>query len=145
LIYVTCRMKCESCLTLLFLLLIEWRLCFDGVDWLFLFVSCFLIGSFSESVYWRRTDNTMAKRKSTKDKQRPTKHIHKTKDRVTHRVKSLMKCESLQSIGCFFLYPAFWLVLFPGFWLANRPEMVTSDWSDFLAVHKHWTFRSKYP
>jgi hypothetical protein len=45
-----------------------------------------------------------------------------------------MKCESLQSIGCFFLYPAFWLVLFPEFWLANRPEMATSDWSDFLAV-----------
>ena len=44
-----------------------------------------------------------------------------------------MKCESLQSIGCFFLYPAFWLVLFPGFWMANRPEMATSDWSDFLA------------
>jgi hypothetical protein len=45
-----------------------------------------------------------------------------------------MKCESLQSIGCFFLYPAFWLVLFSGLWLANRPEMATSDWSDFLAV-----------
>ena len=45
-----------------------------------------------------------------------------------------MKCESLQSIDCFFLYPAFWLVLFPGFWLANRPEMATSDWSDFLAI-----------
>jgi hypothetical protein len=29
------------------LLFIEWRLCFDEVDWLFLFVSCFLIGSFS--------------------------------------------------------------------------------------------------
>jgi hypothetical protein len=40
----------------------------------------------------------------------------------------------MESIGCFFLYPAFWLVLFPGFWLANRPEMVTSHWSDFLAV-----------
>jgi hypothetical protein len=35
-----------------------------------------------ESVY-RTTDNTMAKRKSTKDKQRSTKHTHKTKDRVT--------------------------------------------------------------
>jgi hypothetical protein len=46
-----------------------------------------------------------------------------------------MKCESLQSTGCFFLYHAFWLVLFPGLWLANRSEMVTSDWSDFLAVH----------
>jgi hypothetical protein len=45
-----------------------------------------------------------------------------------------MKCESLQSIDCFFLYPAFWLVLFPRFWLANRPVMATSDWSDFLAV-----------
>jgi hypothetical protein len=31
-----------------------------------------------------------------------------------------------------FLYPAFWLVLFPGFWLANRPEMATSDWSDYI-------------
>ena len=30
----------------------------------------------------------MAKRKSTKDKQRSTKHTHKTKDRVTHRVNS---------------------------------------------------------
>ena len=40
----------------------------------------------------------------------------------------------MESIDCFFLYPAFWLVLFPGFWLANRPEMATSDWSDFLAV-----------
>jgi hypothetical protein len=30
----------------------------------------------------RRTDNTMAKRKRTKDKQRSTKHTHKTKDRV---------------------------------------------------------------
>jgi hypothetical protein len=40
----------------------------------------------------------------------------------------------MESIGCFYLYPAFWLVLFPGFWLDNRPEMATSDWSDFLAV-----------
>ena len=30
----------------------------------------------------------MAKRKSTKDKQRSIKHTHKTKDRVTHRVNS---------------------------------------------------------
>ena len=58
----------------------------------------------SESVYWRRRDNTMAKRyqrgnqnpyieeeettqwpkeKVQKDKQRSTKHAHKTKDRVT--------------------------------------------------------------
>ena len=37
----------------------------------------------SESVYRRRTDNTMAKRKSTKDIQRYTKHTYKIKDRVT--------------------------------------------------------------
>ena len=39
----------------------------------------------SESVYRRRTDNTMDKRKKKykKDKQRSTKHTHKTKDRVT--------------------------------------------------------------
>jgi hypothetical protein len=36
----------------------------------------------SESVYRRRTDNTVAKRKSTKV-QRSTKHTYKTKDRVT--------------------------------------------------------------
>ena len=35
----------------------------------------------SESVYRRRTDKTMAKRK--KDKQRSTKHTYKTKNRVT--------------------------------------------------------------
>jgi len=35
------------------------------------------------SVNLRRTDNTMAKRKVQKDKQRSTKHTHKTKDRVT--------------------------------------------------------------
>jgi len=38
----------------------------------------------SESVYRRRTDNTMAKRKKVqKDKQRSTKHTHKIKDRLT--------------------------------------------------------------
>jgi hypothetical protein len=37
----------------------------------------------SESVYERRTDHTMAKRKSTKDKHRSTKHAHKAKDQVT--------------------------------------------------------------
>jgi hypothetical protein len=37
----------------------------------------------SESVYRRRTDKTMAKRKGQKDKQRSTKHTHKTKDWVT--------------------------------------------------------------
>jgi hypothetical protein len=35
-------------------------------------------------VYRRRTENTMAKRnKVQKDKQRSTKHTHKTKDRIT--------------------------------------------------------------
>ena len=37
----------------------------------------------SESVNRRRTDKTMAKRKSTNDKQQSTKHTHKTKARVT--------------------------------------------------------------
>ena len=39
----------------------------------------------SESVYRKRTDNTMAKRKRQvqKDEQRSTKHTYKTKDRVT--------------------------------------------------------------
>ena len=37
----------------------------------------------SESVYRRRTDTTMAKRKVQKDKQRSTKYTYKTKDRVT--------------------------------------------------------------
>jgi hypothetical protein len=37
----------------------------------------------SESIYRRRTDNTMAKEKVQKDKQRSTKHTHKTKDQVT--------------------------------------------------------------
>jgi hypothetical protein len=37
----------------------------------------------SESIYRRRTDNTMAKRKVQRDKQRYTKHTSKTKDRVT--------------------------------------------------------------
>ena len=36
-------------------------------------------GVISESVYRRRTDNTMAK-KVQKDKQRSTNHTHKTKD-----------------------------------------------------------------
>ena len=37
----------------------------------------------SESVNPRRTDNTMAKRKSTKGQTTTYKHTHKTKDRVT--------------------------------------------------------------
>jgi hypothetical protein len=44
----------------------------------------------SEFVYGRRTDNTVAKKRVQKDKQRSTKHTHKTKDRVTRmdRVKN---------------------------------------------------------
>ena len=37
----------------------------------------------SETVYRRRMDNTMAKRKSTKGQTTTYKHTHKTKDRVT--------------------------------------------------------------
>ena len=37
----------------------------------------------SESVYRRRTDNTMAKRKSTKGKQRSTNQTYKNQDLVT--------------------------------------------------------------
>ena len=37
----------------------------------------------SESVNRRRTDSKMAKTKVQKEKQRSTKHTHKTKDRVT--------------------------------------------------------------
>jgi len=36
----------------------------------------------SESVYRRRTGNTMVKRKSTKGQTRSTKYTYKTKDRV---------------------------------------------------------------
>ena len=36
----------------------------------------------------RWTDNTMAKRKSTKGQQRSTKHTYKTKDRVTRTLLS---------------------------------------------------------
>jgi hypothetical protein len=48
----------------------------------------------------------MTKRKSTKDKQRSTKHTHKTKDRVTHRVNSCVflrynrVVEGLRCTGC---------------------------------------------
>jgi hypothetical protein len=36
-----------------------------------------------QSVYQRRTDNTMAKEKVQKDKHQSTKHTYKAKDRVT--------------------------------------------------------------
>ena len=54
----------------------------------------------SESVYRRRTDNTMAKRKSTKDKQRSTKHTYKTKDRVTRTpLKTDGELRCYQTVG----------------------------------------------
>ena len=56
----------------------------------------------SESVY-RRTDNTMAKRKNTNDKQRPTKHTHKTKDRVTRiplKTRGELRCSGRVSSSC---------------------------------------------
>ena len=56
----------------------------------------------SESVY-RRTDNTMAKKNVQKDKQRSTKHIYKTKDRVTRTpVKTVgeLRCSGRVSSSC---------------------------------------------
>jgi hypothetical protein len=38
---------------------------------------------YSESVYRKRTENKMVKRKVRKDKQRSTKHRYKTEDLVT--------------------------------------------------------------
>jgi hypothetical protein len=34
----------------------------------------------------------------------------------------------MESIGCFFLYPAFWLALFPGFWLVDGDWILSSHW-----------------
>ena len=56
-----------------------------------------------ESVYRRRADNTMAKRKSTKDKQRSTKHTYKTKDRVTRtplKTAGKLRCSGRVSSSC---------------------------------------------
>ena len=49
----------------------------------------------SESVYRRRTENTMPKVNVQKDKQRSTKHTYKTKDRVT---RTLLKTGG--ELGC---------------------------------------------
>jgi hypothetical protein len=57
----------------------------------------------SESVYRRRTDNTMAKRKSTKGKTRSTKHTYKTKDRVTRtplKTGGGLRCSGRVSSSC---------------------------------------------
>jgi hypothetical protein len=47
--------------------------------------------------------NTMVKRKSTKDKQRSTKHTHKTKDRVTQtslKIGGELRCTGNVGIFC---------------------------------------------
>ena len=51
-------------------------------------LSCIIcqLEEFEESVNRKGTDNTMAERKEQKDKQRSTKHTHKTRDRVTQRI-----------------------------------------------------------
>ena len=45
-----------------------------------------------ESVYRRRTDNAMAKKKVQKEKQRSTKHTYITKDRVTLKTGGEIMC-----------------------------------------------------
>jgi hypothetical protein len=57
----------------------------------------------SESVYRRRTDNTTAKRKVQKDKQRSTKHTRKTKDRVIRtplKTGDELRCSGRVSSSC---------------------------------------------
>jgi hypothetical protein len=57
----------------------------------------------SESLFRRRTDNTMAKRKVQKDKQRSTKHTYKTKDRVTRTLVKIggeLMCSGRVSSSC---------------------------------------------
>ena len=57
----------------------------------------------SESVYRRRTDNTIAKEKVQKDKQRSTKHTYKTKDRVTRtplKTGGEFRCSGSVSSSC---------------------------------------------
>jgi len=56
-----------------------------------------------ESVYRRRTDNAMAKRKVQKDKQRSTKHTYQTKDRVTRiplKTGGELRCSGRVSSSC---------------------------------------------
>jgi len=57
----------------------------------------------SESEYRRRTDNTMAKEKGQKDKQRSTRHTYKTKDRVTRnplKTEGELRCFGRVSSSC---------------------------------------------
>ena len=53
----------------------------------------------------RRTDNTMAKRKSTKRQTGFTKHTHKTKDRVTRtplKTEGELRCSGRQRRSCIY-------------------------------------------
>ena len=53
----------------------------------------------------RRTDNTMAKRKSTKRQTGFTKHTHKTKDRVTRtplKTGGELRCSGRQRRSCIY-------------------------------------------
>jgi hypothetical protein len=57
----------------------------------------------SESVYRRITDNTMDKRKRRKNKQRSTKHTHKTKARVRRtplKTRVELRCSGRISSSC---------------------------------------------
>ena len=57
----------------------------------------------SESVYRRRTDNTMTKENVQKDKQRSTKHTYKTKDRVTRipvKTGGELRCSGRVASSC---------------------------------------------
>ena len=55
----------------------------------------------SESVYRRRTDNTMAKIKiKQKEKQRSTKHTYKTKDRTPLKTGGDLMCSGRVGSSC---------------------------------------------
>ena len=53
----------------------------------------------SKSVHRRTTDNTMAKERVQKDKQRITKHTYKTEDRVTRRVTSSCSSSGIRRVN----------------------------------------------
>ena len=56
-----------------------------------------------QGVNRRRTDNTMAKRKVQRDKQRSIKHTHKAKDRVTRtslKTGGKLRCSGRVSSSC---------------------------------------------
>ena len=57
----------------------------------------------SESVYQKVTDNTMAKRKRTKEKRRSTKHTNKTTYRVTRiplKIEGDLRCSRRLGSTC---------------------------------------------